>query len=257
MVAGDCDIGGSYNFAVTRYNADGSLDTTFNGTGKVVTDIGSATNDGGFSVTVQLDGKIVVTGVTDSGGTSNFAVTRYNANGSLDTTFNGTGKLVTDVGIGSDDLASGVTVQPDGKIVVAGRSDSGGSNDFAVTRYNANGSLDTSFNGTGKVTTDIGSGTDDFASSVTVQPDGKIVVAGASLGGGWNFAVARYNADGSLDTTFNGVATNTLGGTAAYTENAAAIALDSSVAIYDIDLAAAGNYNGASVSLARNGAANA
>ena len=107
--------------------------------------------------------------------------------------------------------------------------------------------------------TDIGSGTTDLGRSVTVQADGKIVVAGYSnSGGSYNFAVVRYNADGSLDTSFGvGPAVNTLGAAVAYTENASAIALDASVAVFDADLAAlnggAGNYSGASVTLARAG----
>src|SRR5207247_301788 len=106
--------------------------------------------------------------------------------------------------------ADSVAVQPDGKIVVAGGTRDASSNDaFALARYNADGSLDTSFNGTGKVTTAIGS--DDFADGVALQPDGKIVAAGYSYDGGssYDFALARYNADGSLDTSFNGTGTLT------------------------------------------------
>ena len=171
----------------------------------------------------------------------------------------GTGKLVTDFGSGTSDFGFSVTVQTDGKIVVAGYSNSGGTYDFVVARYNANGSLDTGFNSTGKLVTDFGSGTSDVGYSVTVQADGKIVVAGYSnSGGSYDFAVARYNTDGSLDTSFGaGPATNTLGAAVAYTENASAIALDASVAVFDADLAAlnggAGNYSGASVTLARAG----
>src|SRR6185369_3808572 len=183
----------------------------------------------------------------------------YNNDGSLDTSLNGTGKLVTDVGSGRYDAANSVAVQTDGKIVVAGTVDSGTSYNFAVTRYNADGGLDTSFNGTGRLVTDIGTNTGDYAYSVNVQPDGKIVVVGSSSGS--NFAVVRYNPDGSLDTTFNASPSNTLGGTVAYTENAAAVALDSAVAIYDTELAALasglGNYQDASVTLARHGGASA
>ncbi len=255
VVAGTSNSGGSGNFAVVRYKTDGSLDTSLGGTGKLVTDIGSGTTDVGQSVTVQADGKIVVAGYSGSGGSNDFAVVRYNTDGSLDTSFNSTGKLVTDFGSGTSDMGQSVTVQADGKIVVAGFSNSGGSTNFAVVRYNTDGSLDTSFNSTGKLVTDIGSGASDEGRSVTVQADGKIVVAGTSNG---NFAVVRYNANGSLDTSFNpGPAVNTLGGAVAYTEKANAIALDASVAVFDADLAAlnggAGNYSGASVTLARAG----
>ncbi len=193
-------------FAVVRYNANGSLDTTFNDSGKVLTDLGNRTNDGGYALSLQADGKIVVAGFTQTGEyNNNFAVVRYNTNGSLDTSFNSTGKLVTDIGSATNDWGRGVTVQTDGKIVVTGITLPGSewsSGDFAVVRYNTNGSLDTSFNSSGKVVTHIGSNTiDDKAQSVLVQPDGKIVVAGAS--GDWNFTLARYNTNGSLDTSFN------------------------------------------------------
>ena len=147
----------------------------------------------------------------------------------------GTGKLVTDIGSRSTDEGYSVTVQPDGKIVVAGTSNSGGNYDFAVVRYHANGTLDTSFNGTGTLLTNIGSVSIDQGKSVTVQADGKIVVAGYSTSGGSNnFAVVRYNVDGSLDTGFGvGPAIDTLGAAVAYTENASAIALDASVAVFD------------------------
>jgi uncharacterized delta-60 repeat protein len=262
VVAGSSNDGTSNDFAVLRYNNDGSLDNSFNGTGKLVTDLGSGTSDFCRSVTLQADGKIVVAGSSFNGISSDFAVLRYNTDGSLDTSFNGSGKLVTDIGGSTSEGGTSVTVQADGKIVVAGFSYNGISDDFAVLRYNTDGSLDTSFNGTGKLVTDIGSDSFDGGRSVTVQADGKIVVAGESYNGiSRDFAVLRYNTDGSLDTSFNGLATNTLGGTVAYTENATAVALDSSVAIFDADLAAlasgAGNYDGASITLARSGAADA
>jgi uncharacterized delta-60 repeat protein len=96
---------------------------------------------------------------------------RYNADGSLDTTFSGDGKLTTQVGIVGG--ASSVAIQSDGKIVVAGGAD----NDFAVVRYNPDGSLDTDFFGVGMVITPVSSG-DDYANGVVIQPDGKIVVGG-------------------------------------------------------------------------------
>ena len=187
------------NFALVRYNANGSLDTSFNTTGKVVTDLGINTTDGGYAVKAQADGKLVVAGMS----AGDFAVVRYNANGSLDTTFNGTGKVLTDLGNKTNDGGYALSLQADGKLVVAGFTQTGEfNNNFAVVRYNTNGSLDTSFNSTGKVVTDIGSNTiDDKAHSVIVQPDGKMVVAGAS--GDRNFTLARYNTNGSLDTSFN------------------------------------------------------
>ena len=121
MVAGDSFNGSNYDFALVRYNADGSLDTTFNGTGKVVMPVGSS-YDHAYSVQVQPDGKIVVAGSSHNGSNYDFALVRYNADGSLDTSFGGgAGKVVTPLG-SSDDVGHSVQVQSDGKIVVAGVS---------------------------------------------------------------------------------------------------------------------------------------
>ena len=188
------------DIAVARYNTNGSLDTSFNGTGKVKTDFGFS-QDSGTGVAIQIDGKIVVGGWSDyASGKRDFAVVRYNTNGSLDTSFNLTGKVTTAIS-SSADQANAIAIQSDGKIILAG-----GSTAFAVVRYNANGSLDSSFNGNGKVTTSFGSGGSN-GWAVAVQPNGKIVVAGESLIQpvfSPDFTVARYNADGSLDNYFNG-----------------------------------------------------
>jgi uncharacterized delta-60 repeat protein len=139
VVAGDSYNGVYYDFGVVRYNPDGSLDTTFNGTGKVVTDFGPRTDDHGYSAILQADGKIVIGGYSNTGGlygTTKFAVVRYNTDGSLDTTLGGTGRLNTDIGSGQC-----LSVQPDGRIVVAGVKQGYQSGDFAVIRYNADGGL--------------------------------------------------------------------------------------------------------------------
>jgi uncharacterized delta-60 repeat protein len=205
VVAGNSYNGSDNDFAVARYNANGSLDMSFNGTGKVTTAIGNGF-DYGRSVALQSDGKIVVAGSSWNGTGYDCALVRYNANGSLDTTFNGTGKVITAVGFRSE--ANSVAVQGDGKIVVGGAADVLGEVNsaifkFAVVRYNANGSLDTTFNGTGKVITATGSG-ESVCYGVAVQTDGKIVAAGVEQSTPLRFAVVRYNANGSLDTTFNG-----------------------------------------------------
>ena len=202
VVAGSADNSGNIDFAVARYKADGTLDMTFNGTGKVTTAIGTGA-DIGQAVAVQSDGKIVVVGSAYNVSVSNddFAVARYNSNGTLDTTFNGTGTVMIGLGVGSGmDQGRAVAIQDDGKIVVAGYCEGAINPDFAVLRYNSNGLLDTTFNGTGKVITAVGSG-EDQGRAVAIQGDGKIVVAGMSS---QDIAVVRYNSDGSLDTTFNG-----------------------------------------------------
>ncbi len=182
------------------YGAPGDLDLSFGSGGKVITPVGSS-YDYAYSVAIQADGKIVAAGYSDNGANYDFAVVRYNTDGTLDTSFGGTGKVVTAVGnFGSG--ASSVAIQADGKIVVAGSSYNGANDDFAVVRYNTNGSLDTSFNGTGKVTTPIGSD-DDYANSVAIQADGKIVVAGSSIGAPNVFAVVRYQAASNVRARFD------------------------------------------------------
>jgi uncharacterized delta-60 repeat protein len=129
---------------------------------------------------------------------------RYNADGSLDTGFGGGDGIVTTSISAGDDKAHGLALQADGKIIVVGET-SGNGKDFAVLRYNADGSLDTLFGGgDGIVTTDFAGGSFDVAYRVVVQADGRIVVGGASGSGTTDFAVARYLADGSLDTSFSG-----------------------------------------------------
>ncbi|AUB34548.1 Ca2+-binding protein, RTX toxin-related [Nostoc flagelliforme CCNUN1] len=184
------------DFALVRYNTNGSLDNSFNGNGKVTTNITSTlalplSTDSGYSVAVQSDGKIIVAGVSNG----DFALVRYDTNGSLDTTFSGDGKVTTNISL--IDTARSVTLQSDGKIIVAGTDGT----DFALVRYNSDGSLDTTFSGDGKVTTDLRLIAVDIGYSVTLQTDGKIIVAGTD---NTDFALVRYNSDGSLDTTFGG-----------------------------------------------------
>ncbi|MFY0615440.1 MAG: hypothetical protein JXQ99_28180 [Hyphomicrobiaceae bacterium] len=208
LVAGASDG----NFALVRYNSDGSLDSSFDFDGVATIDFGGYA-DTGFGVTVQTDGKILVAGQGNGGASFDFALARYNADGTLDTSFDFDGVVTTDISTNSVDVARSVAVQVDGKILVAGASVGGGSQ-FALARYNADGSLDTSFDSDGIVTTGFGSSNDQGA-SVTVQDDGKMLVAGHSTlgGGGFNFALARYNADGSPDVSFDfdGAATTNIG----------------------------------------------
>ena len=201
VVAGYATVGSNYDFALARYRSDGSTDTSFGTGGKVTTAFGT-NNDYAYAMALQADGKIVVAGVCYDGTQYDIAVARYNANGSLDTSFDGDGKAITAVGSGSD-YAYGVAVQPDGKIVVAGYTTLT-NNDFLAIRYNTDGSLDTGFGGSGMVITAVGTSTDNGIATA-IQPDGKIVVAGYAWSNSTNdFALVRYNPDGSLDRTFNG-----------------------------------------------------
>ncbi len=249
VVAGGSVVGSNYVFALARYNSDGSLDATFHSTGTVTTPIGTSSyatavaiqpdgkivaagdstsgfvlarysidgsldtafNTSGtvtaptepsnlFAVAIQPDGKIVAAGHAFSG----FTLVRYNSNGSPDTTFNSTGMVTTLIGL--DSAARSIAFQPDGKILVTGMSYTSSVDYFALARYNVDGSPDTTFNSTGTVTTLVGE--DSAANAVALQPDGKIVVAGSANSGGVNsFGLARYNSNGSLDTTFNGTGT--------------------------------------------------
>jgi uncharacterized delta-60 repeat protein len=185
----------SANFALVRYTAAGLLDTSFSGDGRLTTDFGAAEN--ATCIVVQPDGKLVVAGSSGDG----IAVARYNVDGSLDTSFDADGLRTISVGLRAS--AKSLVLQADGKLVLVGQTFAANDYDFALVRLNADGSLDTGFGVTGIVTTNLGS--DDFANGAVVQSDGKIVVAGAS---GSDFAIARYNPNGSLDTSF-GTADNT------------------------------------------------
>ena len=129
----------------------------------MLTDLGSASDDEAYAVAVQKDGKIVVAGYSDAGGSCDFALVRYTKSGVLDASFGTGGKVLSDLGSASDDDAYAVAVQKDGKIVVAGSSDAGGSNDFALVRYTKGGVLDASFGTGGKVLSDLGTASTDQA----------------------------------------------------------------------------------------------
>ncbi len=202
VVTGSAAVGRGDQFALVRYNSDGSLDTTLNGSGKVTTAVGTGTCKG-EGVALQGDGKIVVAGYSfNDGGQSCFTVLRYGTDGSVDTSFADSGKVTTSFAKNSS--ADSVAMQSDGKIVVAGNSFiDPTNNDFAVVRYNANGTLDTSFNETGKTTADFGAR--DFGHSVAVCGDGRIVVAGYTTDENkQQGALACFKANGSLDPGFNG-----------------------------------------------------
>ncbi len=194
--------GASGDFALARYLPNGTLDTTFGSNGMVLTDFGGGSNDHGGALALQSDGKIVVAGYSDASGSTAFALARYLPNGTLDATFSGDGKVLTNFGSGSEAFAFDLALQSDGKIVVSGVSTASGA-DFALARYLPNGTLDATFGGDGKVTTDFGGNA--AAHVLALQPNGKIVVAGFSGAGDTpDFALARYLPNGTLDATFGG-----------------------------------------------------
>jgi len=197
------------NFGLARYESDGTLDASFGGgDGKVITDFNR--RDEGTSVAIQADGKIIVAGHTRF---KKFALARYNPDGTLDGAFGGgDGRVTTRFMELGDQQASGVAVRPNGKIVAAG----GAGKKFALARYNPDGTLDTSFGGDGRVTSDITSRLD-FATDLVLPGEGKVIVGGYAASRR-TFALARYRRTGALDPTFSGdgvVTTNFAGDYAA------------------------------------------
>ena len=252
LVGGFTDNGTDFDFVMLRYNANGTLDSTF-GTGGISKIAVGTGSDVSYDFAVQPDGKIVMSGFGSNGTNNDFEVVRLNADGSLDTGFGTGGKVM--VPMGTNDSSYAIALQSDGKIIVFGHTNSGGQNDIAVMRLTTSGALDSTFGTGGKVVFSTPS-LDEYNFAATVQLDGKILLAGSVINGGSeDFLLMRLNSDGSLDTTFD--VANSLGGFVTYTENAAAVVLDSSVAFSDTELNAASNYGSSTLTLARSGGANA
>lgn len=192
-------------FAIARYNPNGSPDKKFGRKGKIVTAL-KADNISFGGLALQPDGKIVVAGSVSYEGSvgSNGILLRYTVDGEPDKSFDGDGKAVTEFTSFSDEFFTSVALQTDGKIVAAGYGFSATSSNFILARYNANGALDKSFDNDGKVVTAFSS--DVFATAMAIQPDGKIVVGGDYFHfdtDDYDFALARYNSNGSLDKSFD------------------------------------------------------
>ncbi|TFW19979.1 hypothetical protein E4L96_10945 [Massilia arenosa] len=323
-VAGTAYNGTDRDFGITRLNADGTLDTSFNGSGTLRVPFGAATSDLATTLSIGSDGKLVLVGSsrsTTAASSGDIGVIRVNVDGTLDTSFGAGGKVLIPVGVG-EDVAGASAVLANGKILIAGSSRSGTSDtsdwDTSLIRLNADGTLDTSFGSGGMVKTHVTDGLDRLF-ALAVQADGKVVVAGstgatsnATGGMGGIFAVFRYNADGTPDTSFgtNGLARlpghglgdqvasiaivdgkvvlfgSTFNDTGFHTTSIVArlnvdgtldtsfgnpagsslegtvqadglhpVVLDANAAIYDAELAARGNYGGATLTLARQGGA--
>jgi uncharacterized delta-60 repeat protein len=211
LVAGNIGNGANTDFILVRYNSDGSLDSSFGTDGVVTTGIGTY-GDFVYAMRIQSDEKIVVAGSSDNGPNDDFALVRYNSDGSLDMTFSSDGKVTTSIG-SANDVANAMVLQSDGKIVLSGVSYNGSDFDFTLVRYTANGSLDTSFDTDGKVTTDF-AGSHENSYALVLQADGKILAAGGKNNGtNDEIALARYNTDGSIDTDFDtdGLQTTNMG----------------------------------------------
>jgi uncharacterized delta-60 repeat protein len=214
-------VGTATDFVVARFNADGSLDNTFDGVGYAVTSFlqsgpGGSLFDQCNAVALQPDGMIVSAGITAENGPNHVALTRHTASGALDSGF-GTGGKVDISGaltVTGNSEAHALVVQPDGKLLVAGYAAGAGNSEFMVIRLNANGTPDTSFGGSGIVRTPVGPG-EDIANAMIRQPDGKVVLAGSAIvaDGRRDFALARYTSAGVLDATFGtgGLVTTPIG----------------------------------------------
>jgi uncharacterized delta-60 repeat protein len=185
------------DFALARYRHDGSLDKSFSGDGKKRTQFPFGSEATG--VAIQGDGKIVVVGAAGNG---EFALARYKPNGSLDTSFSGDGMKTTDFYETYSESATALALQGDGKIVAVGVAADRYYSRLVLARYRLNGSLDTSFSGDGRSGTSFGP-YNGGAHGVALQGDGKIVAVGGG-GDGGDFSLARFNPNGSLDTSFSG-----------------------------------------------------
>jgi uncharacterized delta-60 repeat protein len=201
VAAGVSGVGARQVFALARYLPDGNLDTSFGVGGKLTTDFARG-DSRATALVLQPDGKLVAAGTAQGVTGHDFALVRYNTDGSLDTSFGNGGRVLTDFTGGTDEVTA-LVLQPDGKLVAGGSTSANATGDFALARYNPNGSLDTSFGDGGKRTTnfvDKGEG----ISALILQPNGKIVAAGQALpkDSFTDFALARYESDGGLDATF-------------------------------------------------------
>jgi uncharacterized delta-60 repeat protein len=204
VVVGNAGDPSNLDFVVARYNPDGTVDDSFGVDGEVTTHIG-AIADEAYAVALQPDGKIVVAGQSYDSGGYDFALARYDSEGVPDDTFDGDGVVTTSF-TPNHDGANAVLIQPDGKIVAAGTAGfNTGSVSFAVARYNEDGSPDDTFDGDGKTITNLGIYS--FGYAAVLQGDGKIVVGGDVLVQAlspFRFGLARFDAGGALDPTFDG-----------------------------------------------------
>jgi uncharacterized delta-60 repeat protein len=196
VVAGAWD-GGSANFAVARFNPDGSPDTSFSVDGRADVTFGAV--DFGRAVALDGNGRIVVAGYTNAGGNNDMAVIRLNPDGSPDNSFSGDGKQTVDFGF--DDRAEAVAIAADGSIFIGGTID-GGSADFAAAKLEPDGDLDPTFDADGM--SSITFGAVDHAEAIALDAGGRVVLAGYSNASGTNdMAIARFNANGTPDNSFS------------------------------------------------------
>lgn len=207
IMAGYRSNGALNEFAISRYNTDGTADFSFDTDGKNTATFGISTENEAYAVALQNDGKAVVGGYTHSGSKDIFAIARFNTDGSIDNSFGSGGKIVTPVRNDKDYIRA-LAIQTDGKIIAGGSSFGATGDDFALVRYNTDGSVDESFGESGKLIHVIGKEANDIIHTIIIQPDNKILVAGTKKSTSQlNLVLARYNSNGSVDTEFgtNGI----------------------------------------------------
>jgi len=215
VVVGSSQSIADMDMAIWRFNEDGSLDTTFNGTGIVTSHSAAGGNDDDFAGAIVLDesGRLVITGWSKGGkGDFDMTVWRYNTDGSLDTTFGGDGIVAYHdaAGGGGNDYGNDVVIDSQGRILVTGQSCTGSEYwafDMAIYRYDRSGNLDHSFDGDGIVTHNSAAGGDrfDMGNALALDRNGRILVTGYSFNGGlYEMVIWRYHQDGTLDKSFDG-----------------------------------------------------
>jgi uncharacterized delta-60 repeat protein len=215
----------------------GALDVSFGTGGVLSTDFGG-TYDWAYATAVQPDGKIVAAGVSNGDVTYDFALARYQADGSIDPSFGQGGKVITDFAA-SFDWAYALVLQPDGKIVVGGVTDASGSRDFALARYRPDGSLDPAFGQGGRVIAKLRPLSADTVYGLALQPDGKILAGGTTfpdrvvLRPNADFMLARFTPEGAPDAAFGigGTVTTDFGGESWDDARALALQPDGSVVL--------------------------
>lgn len=219
---------GHNDIAIVRTNTDGTLDTSFNSSGKNKIDFGFT--DGARGVAIQQDGKILVGGFAYVSSKFRFAIMRFLSNGTLDTAYGTSGKTTTSFSSGAQALS--MILSTSGKAILGGNAFNASKNSFALARYTASGSLDSTFGNSGKVSTTFSGSSFDTIQALVEDYSQNIIAAGYSTIAATNkLALAKYSSEGNLDTAFGSAGTllPTFPGAEA---TATAITLDSSNNIY-------------------------
>ena len=204
VAAGFRTIGSDRQAIIGRYTSAGSPDNTFDTDGLATLGL-PGFFDYADAVAVQGDGKIVIAGTGAESGNRNVYLARVDSGGTLDNGFSGDGRLTFPIGTGTD-VARGLALDSDGRAVITGTTTTSDDEDFFVARIDdTDGELDTAFGGgDGIVTTEFENDADEESYDLLVMPDGRIVAGGfTTYGTDRDFALARYNTDGSPDTTFD------------------------------------------------------